>query len=154
MNYSLQYKKWINSEKRVSKIHIRPRNIYRISSYSYQDGDTKPLAGINSSLIFVIGIHEDKLNCIKMNEIPPDKFFDWMETTFRHPVKPVDIDKMKKLEDIIVLGDESGKTLFESKVRTHPIYKLDPRPYRTYNVDGLRYIQEVEIKKEELKKLT
>lgn len=154
MNYSIQYKDWIESEKRISKINIRPRNIYRISSYKYSDGDTKPLAGINSSLVFVIGVHEKKINCIKMNEIHPDKFFDWMETAFRHPVTEKNIDEMERLEDIILFTDRTGQRLFESKVKTHPIYRLNPRPYRTYNVDGLKYIQEVEIKKEELKKLT
>jgi hypothetical protein len=154
MNYTLQYRDYIESEKRVSKIMLRPRNIYRISSYKYEDGDTKSMSGFNSSLVFVIGIHEGKINCIKMNEIHPDKFFDWMETMFRHPVTPSEIDNMKLLEDIILITDRTGQRLFEAKVRTHPLYRTKPGPYRTYTIDGLKYIQEVTVKKEKLKELT
>ena len=40
-----------------------------------------------------------------------------------------------------------------AKVIGKSIYNLDPRPYRTYNLDGLQYIQEIKLKKEVVKEM-
>jgi len=61
MPYSLQYKPLIESESSVSKTLVRPRNIYKINSYKYKDGNTKSLSGVETSFVFVIGITPDKV---------------------------------------------------------------------------------------------
>lgn len=152
-NYGPQYKKFIEKEERASKSSLEPRNLYRVSSYDYADGESRSLAGINSSLIFVFGIHEKKLNCLKLNDVKPEKFEKWLATILKPSLTEKDIDDMKMLEDILIESDRNGSRLFESKIKSNPIYNNEPRPYRTYNIVGLKFIQEVKLKKEFLKSL-
>jgi hypothetical protein len=153
VNYYLRYKELFEFEKRVQKNYIKtnPRNFYRVSRYEYSDGDVKSLTGTNSSLIFVIGVHDDKVNCIKLNEVRPELFLQWMPTLFKLPITVEDIDNMKLTSDLLVISDLSGNGLFESKIKGKPLYNSNPRPYRTYNLDGLQYIQEIKLKSDILK---
>ena len=61
MSFVLQYKNLIESEVKLSKSQIKPRNIYRILVYEYADGDKKSLSGPKATLVFVIGIFEKQL---------------------------------------------------------------------------------------------
>jgi hypothetical protein len=144
---------YIDKEIRVSKSAVNPRNLYRISSYSYVDGETRSLAGSNSSLVFVFGIHDDKLNCLKLNNVSTNEFKNWLKTLLKPAIKETYIDSMKKLEDLLVGSDMQGNGIFESKIKGKPIYNTNPRPYRTYNMEGLKYIQEVKLKADFLKSL-
>ena len=152
-NYSVEYKKYIESEIRASKSSLEPGNLYRISSYDYSDGESRSLAGINSSIIFVFGIYDKKLNCLKLNEVKTDKFKNWLQTILKEGLVPEDVDSMKTLDEIIITTDRAGNRLFESKIKGKPIYTNDPRPYRTYTLDGLKYIQEIKLKKDFIKSL-
>jgi hypothetical protein len=152
-NYSTEYKKYIESEIRASKSMLEPGNLYRISSYEYSDGESRSLAGVNSSIIFVFGIYEKKLNCLKLNEVKTEKFKTWLQTILKEGLKPEDVDSMKTLDEIIITTDRAGNRLFESKIKGKPIYTNDPRPYRTYTLDGLKYIQEIKLKKDFIKSL-
>lgn len=147
------YSRFIDKEARISKSLITPGNLYRISSYSYSDGEARAQTGPNSSLVFVFGIHEKKLNCLKLNDVSPDIFKNWLKTLLKSDLKSEDIDSMKKLEDIIIESDMQGNKLFESKIKGKSIYNINPRPYRTYNIAGLNYIQEVKLKSDFLKSL-
>ena len=147
------YNKFIDKEARISKSLIRPGNLYRISSYSYADGEARAQTGPKSSLIFVFGIHEKKLNCLKLNDVSPDIFKNWLKTLLKPALKSEDIDSMKTLEDVIIESDIQGNKLFESKIKGKSIYNTTPRPYRTYNIAGLNYIQEVKLKSDFLKSL-
>lgn len=149
----MSYNKFIDKEVRTSKSLINPGNLYRISSYDYADGESRSLAGANSSLIFVFGIHEKKVNCLKLNEVSTDVFKSWLKTLIKPTTKKEDIDSIKKLEEIIIESDIQGNKLFESKIKGKPIYNTNPRPYRTYNIEGLKYIQEVKLKADFLKSL-
>ena len=66
MSFVLQYKNLIESEVKLSKSQIKPRNIYRILVYEYADGERKSLAGAKSTLVFVVGIFEKQLFCFFM----------------------------------------------------------------------------------------
>jgi hypothetical protein len=149
----MSYSRFIDKEVRISKSLITPGNLYRISSYSYADGEARAQTGPNSSLIFVFGIHEKKLNCLKLNDVSTDIFKNWLKTLLKSDLKSEDIDSMKKLEDIIIESDMQGNKLFESKIKGKSIYNTNPRPYRTYNIVGLNYIQEVKLKSDFLKSL-
>lgn len=151
MPFTLLYKPLIEKEERISKANLLPRNIYRISSYEYSDGSTKSLAGIKSSLIFLVGIFEKKLICLKISEIKPERFFQWLKTIELKGLTQEDFDKAENLEDLIILDNRAGSKLFEGYIKNKPIYTLKPNPYRTYNLDGVRYIQKVSIKKDILK---
>ena len=65
--YIKLYEPFIEREKRISKSLIRPRNIYRISSYLNVEREIQSLAGIKSSLFFATAIYEKKLHGIKID---------------------------------------------------------------------------------------
>ena len=151
MPFVNQYIPFIESEKSVSKTLILPRNIYRILVYEYADGDKKSLSGPKATLVFVIGIFEKQLFCLKISEIKPDKFFKWLKKVFKTTLTDEDIDKAEHLMEVLVLGDKSGKKIYSSYVKPSPIAKGVINPYRTYNLSGITIVQEVKIKKELLK---
>lgn len=151
MSFTIQYKPLIESEKRVSKSNITPRNVYRISSYEFADGEQKSLTGANSSLIFLVGIFERKLISIKLNEIKPDMFFRWLKTIQLKALNEEKFNQYKSLYELIILDNKTGNKIFDNYIKGKPIYTKKPSPYRTYNLDGIKYIQEVNFKKDILK---
>lgn len=155
VNHYLRYVKLFEFGKRVQKgyLKLNPRNFYRISRYENVDGDIKSLTGNNSSLIFVLGVHDEKVNCIKLNEVGLEIFKRWFPTMLKPTINAENVDNMEMISDLIIDGDRSGKTLFESKVKGKSIYNVNPRPYRTYNLDGLQYIQEIKLKSETIKEM-
>ena len=149
MPYSLQYKPLIESESSVSKTLVRPRNIYKINSYKYKDGNTKSLSGVETSLVFVIGITPDKIvSCIKITLIKPDIFFRWLKTLIRVGLDEEKLKKAESLEDILVLDAKNGQTIFNQFVKTSRLYRQNPPTYRTYLLKNIKNIEEVTIKKD------
>jgi hypothetical protein len=155
VNHYLRYTKLFEFGKRVQKNYLKlnPKNFYRISRYAYADGDVKSLSGNNSSLVFVIGVHDEKVNCIKLNEVSVEIFSRWFPTILKPTITEADVDSMEMTSDLIIQGDKSGNALFESKIKGKSIYNVNPRPYRTYNLDGLQYIQEIKLKSETIKEM-
>jgi hypothetical protein len=152
MAFSLQYKPLILSEESVSKSQILPRNIYKITSYEYVDGTTKTLSGIKTAFVFVIGITTDKkLTCIKISDIKPEKFFEWLKPIFRKGLTDADFATEQKLGQLLILCDRQGSKIFNQFVKSNTIYKKDPSAYRTYNISGIKQIQEIRIKPDILK---
>jgi hypothetical protein len=149
----MDYKEYIEKESRVSKSTVRPRNIYRISSYDYADKEARSLSGASSSLIFVIGMFDNKISCIKLNNVDTGVFKKWIKTILKGGLNATQVDKMNSLEEVLLRSDDTGNQFFDSNVKGTAIYNSNPRPYRTYNVDGLKYIQEVKLKKEFIKSL-
>jgi hypothetical protein len=90
---------------------------------------------------------------LKLNNVSTDEFKGWLKTLLKPNIKGTDIDNMKKLEDLIVSSDTQGNGIFESKIKGTSIYNSNPRPYRTYSIKGLNYIQEVKLKMDFLKSL-
>lgn len=149
----MNYKEYIEKESRVSKSTVKPRNIYRISAYDYTDKEARSLTGSSSSLVFVIGLHDNKLSCIKLNDVDTGVFKKWLKTILKNNLNSSQVDKMNSLDELIIRSDDTGNQFFDSNVKGTPIYNSNPRPYRTYNVDGLKYIQEVKLKKDFIKTL-
>lgn len=149
MSYALQYNKFIESEKGVSKNFVKPRNVYRINTYKYSDGKTKSLSGIESSLVFVLGITADKkVTCVKISLVKPELFFKWLSRMSIKGLTEKEFKDAKQLEEILVLGDRAGKKFFSSFLKTHPIYNKEPDSYRTYNLTGIKSIEEITFKKD------
>lgn len=156
MEFTNQYKPFIQKEERIAKNNIKPLEIYRISTYKYADGDIKSLAGVKSALVFSIGIYEKKFNCIKMSEIRPDMFFKFMAKLKNKSLTEQKIDEAEFLYDLMIeMGsDKSGKMVYESYIKNSSEFrtlKKQYNPYRTYNLEGLIYVQRVNLKKEYLK---
>jgi hypothetical protein len=151
MPFSLQYRPFIEKEDPISKVLVRPKNIYKIVYYQYADGVAKTLSGPKTAYVFVIGIYDKKLVCLKISEIRPDKFFLWLKDIFQKTLTDERIDESNRLDEITIRSDRTGGTLFNRYVKGKPIVTQNKNPYRTYNIDGIRQISEVVIKKDTLK---
>jgi hypothetical protein len=153
MAFALQYKPLIESETSVSKTLVLPRNIYRINSYKYSDGTQKTLSGTTSTLVFVVGKTADKkLSCIKISEIKPEKFFKWLQKLYIKGLTEENWTKADKLEELLIQADVKGSKIFNSFVKPDAIiYGDNPNIYRTYNLTGIKQIEEVKFKKDVLK---
>lgn len=150
MPYAIQYKKFIDKEVKTSKSKLKPRKIYRITSYTYADGEQKVMAGINTSYIFATGIYHKKLYGIKLTLIRPDTFFKWLKTIMLKNLKESDFIDAKLLSNYLIYGEKTGTKIFNSYVKGNSIYKKDPSAFRTYNVDGIKQISEVVLKTDKL----
>jgi hypothetical protein len=153
MQFALQYKPLIESETSVSKTLVLPRNVYRINSYKYSDGKQKTLSGTTSTLVFVVGKTPDKkLSCIKISEIKPEKFFQWLKKLYIKGLTEENWTKADKLEELLIESDIKGSKIFNSFVKPDAIiYGDNPNLYRTYNLTGIKQIEEVKFKKDVLK---
>ena len=151
MPFSLQYRPFIEKEDSISKILIRPKNVYKIVYYEYADGVAKTLSGPKTAYVFVIGIYDKKLVCLKISEMRPDKFFLWLKTIFQKSLTDKRIDESKRLDEITIRSDRNGSTLYSRYISGKAIITQTKNPYRTYNMDGIRQISEVVIKKDTLK---
>lgn len=149
MPYSLQYKPLIESESPLAKSLVRPRNIYKINSYKYKDGKTKTLAGVETSLVFVIGISPDKVvSCLKISLIKPDIFFRWLKTLIRVGLNEEELKNAESLEDIILSDNKNGEKIFNQFVKRSRLYRQNPPTYRTYLLKNIKNIEEIAIKKD------
>lgn len=152
MPFVQQYNKIIESEKKVSKSLVRPRNIYKITSYEYVDGTKKTLSGPETAIIFVFGIYDKKLIGLKITEIKPEDFFRWLKKLFLANLTEEVISESKKLEELLLAGDRAGSNIYESYVKNKRIGATNKELYRTYNITGVKQISEVIIKKDYIKK--
>ena len=151
MPFSLQYKPFIEKEDPISKILVRPKNIYKIVYYQYADGTAKTLSGPKTAYVFVIGIYDKKLICLKISEMRPDKFFLWLKGIFQKSLTNERIDESKRLDEITIRSDRNGNALFSRYVKGKAIVTQGKNPYRTYNMDGIQQISEITISKDTLK---
>ena len=116
MTFIKQYKEILKAEVRVSRNEIRPRNIYRISTYKGSTPITK--VGEETRLVFVIGrIGNDKIHCIKLNDIRPIYFTQFINK-LRDKRLPIPSDA--QLEAILKTFSRDGKLLFENYVKNNP----------------------------------
>lgn len=143
MPYASQYLSYVEAEIPVSRNLIRPRNIYKIKNYTDVDGKTHSYTGDNSAIVFVLGIAEKKAWCIRITDVRPIQFWNWMKPMIRKNL--VIGDKIKRLEDILVTDTRNGKKIFESFVKTKQIYNLKPNVFRTYNLNGINLVEELKF---------
>lgn len=156
MPYASQYNKFFVQESNVAKNQLVPRNIYKIISYEYADGTLKTLTGTKTSIVFLLGITPDKkLLCIKLTEVKPDKFFQWLKKAFKRTVKAEDIDNalIESKIDTLLLRDNRVGTKTFSAVKNDSLYKMAPGSYRTYLISGVKRISLMKLDGEYLKKL-
>jgi hypothetical protein len=151
MSFSLQYKPFIEKEDPISKILLRPKNIYKIVYYQYADGTAKSLSGPKTAYVFVTGIYDKKLVCLKISEIQPDKFFMWLKKLFQKSLTNEKIDENERLDEIMIRSDRNGSSLFSKYVNGNSTIMGRKNIYRTYNMDGIKQISEIVIKKDTLK---
>ena len=140
--FTSQWVQLLKPEFRVSKSLIRPRNIYRLSVY--KDGDPKS----QKRFVFVIGIHDDKVHCLKLNDIKPLDFTNFL---FKIRDKRVPVDNTKRLEEHLIKLPKDGNRLFEGYVKTNTkLYSKQLNSYRTYTLDKISYISEIRFENDVL----
>lgn len=151
MPFAEEYKKVIESEKKVSKSLVRPRNIYKITSYEYVDGTKKTLSGPETAIVFIFGIYDKKFIGIKITELKPDEFFKWLKKLFLKNLTEEVLNGSEKLEELLEISDKYGSKIYNTLVKNKKIGSTNKELYRTYTISGVKQISEVKIKKDYLK---
>ena len=139
MAFTKQYTQFLKPEVRVSRGEIKPRNIYRISTY--RGGQPATKTGEESRYVFVIGKIDNKIHCIKLNDIKPLEF-----TKFLNKLrdKRIPIQSDQGLEELLKKFSKDGKQLFETYVKNNSqIYSSKLGNYRTYILDNIINVWEI-----------
>jgi hypothetical protein len=154
MSFALQYNQLIAASDKVSKSLIKPKNIYKITTYKYIDGTTKTLTGTDTALVFVTGMTPDRktISCIKLTLIRPQIFFNWLNKLFKKGLSEEDFKDNMELNELLIKTDKAGQAIFNSFIRGSQLYKQSETPYRTYTMTGIKNIENVFFKTELLKK--
>jgi len=149
MAYTRQYKTFLRPEKRVSKGLIKPRNIYRITTYKGGDPATKTAE--DARYVFVIGKVGNKLHCIKLNPINPVDFTQLI-TKLRDRRIPLTEDTMLHL--FLKRFSPDGSDLFNSYIKPNAkLYSPRLKNYRTYILDKIQNIYEIRFEQDVLARL-
>mgnify|MGYP000739857139 FL=1 len=148
MNQAPKYRGYIEVGDRVSKQNIRPYGIYKISTYKYTDGDRTTLRGSEETLIFVTGVYQRKVSALKLSNIPPLKFVQWLK-------KVVGVNSykegMKRVDELKIPFDIGGNRIYDSYIKNNTDFVAKGAAYRTYNLDGIQYATEVFLNEKTLK---
>lgn len=135
MPNATKYKQFIGSESHAIKSRLKIKNVYRISSYEYLDGTKKLFTPTESSLILLLEIKDKKLFCLKISEVEPKIFFQWVKSFFKSGLNDDDFNNTKHLNELLVKSE-----LNNTKI-----------PFRSYKMEGIKKIDEINFKKEVLK---
>jgi hypothetical protein len=148
MNYAPQYRGYLEVGNRISKNDIRPYGLYRISTYTYTDGDRNTLRGEDATLIFVTGIYQKKVSALKLSNIQPIKFLNWLR-------KVVGVNSYtegkKRIDELKTPFDIGGNRIYDSYIKNNPDFVAKGAAYRTYNLAGIQYATEVFLNEKTLK---
>lgn len=148
-NYTRQYTKFLRPEKRVPRSQIRPRNIYRIVTYRGGQPPTKQAE--ESRFVFVIGIIDNKIHCVKLNPINP-LHFTQLIGKLRDKRLPLSEDI--QLENMLKKFDRTGNQLFDSYIKNNRnLYRRDFNNYRTYILDKIVNVYEIRFEQDVLENL-
>ena len=149
MAYTRQYKSFLRPERRVPRSQIRPRNIYRITTY--RGGEPPTRSGEDARYIFVIGIVDGKVHAIKLNPIKPIDF-----TMFINKLrdKRIPIGSDQALELLLKKFSKDGNALFESYIKNNTkLYSRSLANYRTYILSSIVNVYEIRFEQDVLRKL-
>jgi hypothetical protein len=148
-NFTRQYTKFLRPEKRVPRGQLRPRNIYRITTYK---GGTPPTKTAEESrYVFVIGILGNKLHCIKLNPINPVHF---TQLIAKLRDKRLPLSSNLRLELMLKKFDRTGNNLFDTYIKNNGnLYRKDFNNYRTYILDKIVNVFEIRFEQDVLQDL-
>jgi hypothetical protein len=150
MAFTRDYKQIMQPEKRISRSNIVPRNIYRISTYTGSKPITK--TGDDSRWVFVIGKVDNKIHCIRLNEIKPLEFTKWLNK-IREKRTPIGSDQQMSL--LLKRFSKEGNDLFESYIKNDSkVYKPTSKStYRIYSLDKIQNIWEIRFEEGKLREI-
>jgi hypothetical protein len=149
MAFTRQYKSFLRPEKRIPRSQIRPRNIYRITTY--RGGEPPTRSGEDARYVFVIGIVNDKVHAIKLNPIRPIDFTNFIG---KLRDKRIPIGSDQALELLLKRFSKDGSSLFESYVKNNSkIYSRSLSNYRTYILSSIVNVYEIRFEEDVLRRL-
>ena len=149
MSHTREYKAFLKPERRVPRSQIRPRNIYRITTYKGGDPITK--SGDNARYVFVVGIVDGKAHCIKLNDIRPVDFTNFIN---KLRDKRIPIGSDQALELLLKRFSKDGKGLFESYIKNNSkVYSKSLANYRTYKLESIQNVYEIRFEEDFLRQL-
>lgn len=149
MSHTREYKAFLKPERRIPRSQIRPRNIYRITTYKGGDPITK--SGDAARYVFVVGIVDGKAHCIKLNEIRPVDFTNFIN---KLRDKRIPIGSDQALELLLKRFSKDGKGLFESYIKNNSkVYSKSLANYRTYKLESIQNVYEIRFEQDFLKEL-
>ena len=114
MAFTRQYKSFLRPEKRIPRSQIRPRNIYRITTY--RGGEPPTRSGEDARYVFVIGIVDKMVHCIKLNPIKP---IDFTTLIAKLRDKRIPIGSDQSLELLLKKFSKDGNNLFSSFIKNN-----------------------------------
>lgn len=149
MAFTRQYKTFLRPERRISRSQIRPRNIYRITTY--RGGEPATKSGEDARYIFVIGIVDGKVHAIKLNPIKPVDFTNFIN---KLRDKRIPIGSDQALELLLKKFSKDGNSLFESYVKNNSkVYSKSLKNYRTYLLSSIVNVYEIRFEEDFLREL-
>jgi hypothetical protein len=149
MSHTREYKAFLKPERRIPRSLIKPRNIYRITTY--KGGDPVTLSGDKARYVFVIGIVDGKAHCIKLNDIRPLDFTNFIN---KLRDKRIPIGSDQALELLLKRFSKDGKGLFESYIKNNSkIYSKSLGNYRTYKLESIQNVYEIRFEEGFLREL-
>jgi hypothetical protein len=155
-NLIAQWNPYIKKSVRVSKTDIKPRNIYKIQTYRYSDGVVRRKLGVETNLLFVIGIHLYEIHAIRLNSIQFTHFTNWSTRFAKKDLTDIILDSVESIsfKDLIVEFNDNGREFFTKYVRNSPtIYSEKLDPYRTYKMKNIIYAQEILLDSTKMKNI-
>ena len=148
MNYAPQYRGYLDKGERISKQQITPYGIYKISTYKYADDGRQVLRGEEETLIFVTGIYQRKVSALKLSNIQPLKFIQWLKRVVgTNSYK----EGMTRINELKTPFDVGGNRIYDSYIRNNKDFVAKGAAYRTYNLDGIQYATEMFLNEKTLK---
>lgn len=154
MPYANQYIPYMKSEFVAVKNRLKTKNFYKIISYEYADGHKKTFSGPKAALIFLVGITPDmKLQCVKISEIRPQKFFGWFKKLIKPSITCAQIKDFyakQKFEKILIEDTKKGSGIY-AKLKTDSVYTQNPHTFRTYSLEGIKQIKTIYLDDQWLK---
>jgi len=149
MAFTRQYKTFLRPERRVPRSQIRPRNIYRITTY--RGGEPATKGGEDARYIFVIGIVGHKVHAIKLNPIRPIDFTNFIN---KLRDKRIPIGSDQALELLLKKFSKDGNALFESYIKNNTkLYSRSLANYRTYILSSIVNVYEIRFDESFLRSL-
>jgi hypothetical protein len=139
MAYTREYVQLFGVTKKIPSGRVKPRNIYKIRTYS--GGDPRTKTGDKIRYVFVIGEVDNKIHCLKLNDIKPNKFIEFLNNIRD---KRIPIKTQQDLRDVLQKFNNNGQLLFESHIKgDDTLYSKKLNNYRIYLVDKIVNMEEV-----------
>lgn len=155
INYLTQYTPYIKKFIRISRQNIEPLNIYKVQTYRYVDGVVRSKTGLETSLIFPLGIYNKELYAVRLNEIKPLDFFNWsFKIVNRDSINSI-TDSVTPFRPIIKEFNRDGRALFMGYVKSSSVMytKNNKESFRTYRIENIIYTQEAVFETDKIKKI-